>query len=128
MYAGSRQIPGIVAIVDQNRNQINGPTHSIQPVMDELAPKYEAFDWETVEIDGNDMEQVTKALGAAKEAKKPFAIISHTVTGKGVSFMEGDYHWHHGVITDELFLQAMKDLDANVSPAPDDSWMPGGGK
>lgn len=127
MYAGSRQVPGIVAIVDQNRNQINGPTHEIQPIMDELAPKYEAFGWESVEIDGNDMAQVAKALEAAIHAKHPYAIISHTVTGKGVAFMEGDFHWHHGIITDELFLQAMDGLDVEVSRSSDDTWLPGNG-
>jgi transketolase len=125
MFAASHGLSNLVAVVDVNRNQINGPTHEIMPVMDELAPKYEAFGWKTIEIDGNEMAAVVGALSHAREADAPTAIISHTVTGKGVPFMEGDFHWHHGHTTNEQFLQAMAALGEEVSPEPDESWEPG---
>jgi transketolase len=126
MFAASHGLSNLVAVVDVNRNQINGPTHEIMPVMDELAPKYEAFGWNTIEIDGNEMGAVVDALGMAREADGgPTAIISHTVTGKGVPFMEGDFHWHHGHTTNEQFLEAMAALGEDVSPEHDESWEPG---
>jgi transketolase len=125
MFAGSHQLSGLVAIVDKNKNQINGPTHAIQPIMDDLESKYTAFGWEVVEIDGNDMDEIIPALVKTLQADHPIAIISHTVTGKGVSYMEGDYHWHHGVITNELFLRAMVDLNEPVSKTRDGTWLPG---
>lgn len=128
MFAPKHKLDNLIAIVDKNGNQINGPTHVIMPGLDPLAAKYQAFHWETAEIDGHDMSQILSALDQAVAANGPFVIISHTVTGKGVSFMEGDYHWHHGVITDELFIKAMRDLGEVVSEKPDATWLPGSNK
>lgn len=125
MFAGSHELSNLTAFVDVNRNQINGPTHQIMPIMDELPSKYAAFGWNVAEIDGNEIPQVRRALENRTSNGKPNVIISHTVTGKGVPYMEGDFHWHHGVVTDELFLTAMKALDENVSATPDDTWKPG---
>jgi transketolase len=124
MFAGSRQPAGFVAVIDKNSNQINGPTHSIMPILDELPSKYRAFGWEVLEINGNEMLEVTEALSSGLSADHPVAIVSHTTTGKGVSYMEGNYHWHHGVITDELFLEAMLDLGVTVNPTRDATWAP----
>jgi transketolase len=124
MFAGSHQPGGLVAVVDKNTNQISGPTHSIMPILDELPSKYRAFGWETLDINGNEMVEAVEALAVALASDHPVAIISHTTTGKGVSFMENDYHWHHGVITDDLFLRAMTDLGALVSSTSDDTWLP----
>jgi len=122
MFAGSHQPAGLVVIVDQNHNQINGPTHSIMPVMDKLPNKYEAFGWEVLSIDGNAMIEVEPALNHALGADHPVAIIAKTTTGKGISYMEGDYHWHHGVVTDDLLLRGMSDLGVELSPTKDESW------
>jgi transketolase len=125
MFAPKHKLDNLIAIIDKNGNQINGPTHIIMPGLDPLAQKYQVFHWDTVEIDGHDISQILRAFEQAQAAKGPFAIISHSVTGKGVSYMEGDYHWHHGVITDELFLKAMNDLGETVSDKPDETWLPG---
>jgi transketolase len=125
MFAGSHKLSQITAIVDVNKNQINGPTHEIMPIMDELASKYSAFGWDVQEIDGNDIDQLRRALDAALDTERPAVIISHTVTGKGVSYMEGDYHWHHGRLTDAQLVEAMKSLGEEVSAKPDASWKPG---
>lgn len=125
MFAGSHQLRNLTAFVDVNRNQINGPTHEIMPIMDDLPGKYAAFGWDTHEIDGHDIRQIGAALDDSLTSDRPTMIISHTVTGKGVPYMEGDYHWHHGKITNDLFLEAMGALDESVSPSPDESWVPG---
>ncbi len=125
MFAASHGLSNLTAIVDVNRNQINGPTHEIMPVMDVLAPKYEAFGWRTLEIDGNEIAAVAGALSEARESDAPTAIISHTVTGKGVPFMEGDFHWHHGKLTDDQLRTAMAAFGESVSETPDGSWEPG---
>jgi len=127
MYVGSHGLGNLTAIVDVNRNQINGPTHEIMPIMDVLADKYRAFGWKALEIDGNTMSSVTEALAEARASDEPTVIVSHTVTGKGVPYMEGDYHWHHGRISNDLFLEAMKALNEPVSSTPDDTWRPGVG-
>ena len=125
MFGPKHELDNLVVIIDKNENQINGPTKEIMPGLDPLADKYRAFHWEVAEINGNDMTQVMQSLEQAVAASGPFAIISHTITGKGISFMENDYHWHHGVVDDELFLKAMNDLGETVSEQPDASWMPG---
>jgi transketolase len=125
MFAGSHNLSKLTAFVDVNRNQINGPTHEIMPIMDELKNKYEAFGWLVQEIDGGDIDQVRQALDAARDTEHPNVIICHTVTGQGVPYMEGDFHWHHGVITDEKFKDAMVALGEAVGEVPDDSWRPG---
>lgn len=126
MLAGSRHLSNLVAIVDVNKNQINGPTTTIMPVMDDLENKYAAFGWQVLSIDGHDYQQIESALSTAStNTDGPTVIISHTVTGKGVPYMEGDYHWHHGKITDDLFREAMNALGEKVSDQPDESWAPG---
>jgi transketolase len=125
MFAGSHGLSNLTAIVDVNRNQINGPTHEIMPVMDVLSEKYEAFGWRAIEIDGNEMDAMSSALEDARDSDGPTAIISHTVTGKGVPFMEGDFHWHHGKLTDDQFREAMAALGEPVSATPDETWKPG---
>jgi transketolase len=118
-------LDNLVAVVDKNENQINGPTRVVMPSLDPLPDKYEAFGWATREIKGNDMADVVAGLQWAVEQSGPAVLISHTETGHPISYMRGDYHWHHGVISDELFLQAMADLNEPVGPTPDDTWMPG---
>lgn len=115
MFAPKHKLDNLVAIIDKNGNQINGPTNVIMPTLDPLAEKYQAFHWQTVEIDGHDFPQIVEALTQASAATGPFAIISHSVTGKGISFMERDYHWHHGILTHDLFVRAMSDLGEPIS-------------
>jgi transketolase len=110
MYAPNHKLDNIVAIVDDNESQINGYTKDIMPNLDPLAPKYRAFGWEVMEIDGNDMGEVIDALEKSKKADGPIIIISNTIIGKGVSFMEGKYEWHHGVLDKEQYKKAMEDL------------------
>lgn len=125
MFAASHDLSNLTLIVDMNNNQINGPVPTIMPIMTSLRPKYEAFGWATQEIDGHDLPSIDQAIRQARLAAAPSVILSHTTTGKGVPYMENDYHWHHGRVTNGLFARAMAALREEVSPEPDASWQPG---
>jgi len=94
MLIGKYKLSNLIAIVDRNNIQIDGPTELIMPLED-LRAKWEAFGWHVLEIDGNDVEAVIDACNMAKAiVEKPVVILAHTIPGKGVDFMEYDYHWH----------------------------------
>lgn len=96
MFAGKYKLGNLTAIIDRNNIQIDGPTEQVMPLED-LKGKWEAFGWHVIEIDGNNVEDVIDACAMARAiTEKPVAIIAHTVPGKGVDFMEFDYHWHGG--------------------------------
>ncbi|MDB5164092.1 MAG: Transketolase protein [Candidatus Saccharibacteria bacterium] len=94
MLIAKYKLNNLIAIIDRNNIQIDGTTEHVMPLED-LTAKWEAFGWHVIEIDGNDMEAVIDACAMARAiVEKPVAIIAHTVPGKGVDFMEYDYHWH----------------------------------
>lgn len=94
MLAGKEKLSNLIAITDRNNIQIDGPTEQVMPLEDFKA-KWEAFGWHVLEIDGNDIEAVIDACQMAKAIEnKPTMIVAHTVPGKGVDFMEYDFHWH----------------------------------
>jgi transketolase len=96
MLAGKYKLNNIIAITDRNNIQIDGPTESVMPLED-LKAKWEAFGWHVIEIDGNNIEAVIDACAMGRAiVEKPVMIIAHTVPGKGVDFMEYDFHWHGG--------------------------------
>ncbi|MGB5533889.1 MAG: transketolase, partial [Acidimicrobiia bacterium] len=77
----------------------------------QLADRWKAFGWEVMEVDGHDIPEVLATLEAARDFEGgPVAVIAHTVKGKGVSYMEGDYTWHSKVPNDEEFALAMEEL------------------
>jgi transketolase len=94
MLAAKYQLNNIIAIIDRNNIQIDGPTETVMPLED-LQTKWEAFGWHVIQIDGNDIEAVIDACAMARAiVEKPVCIIAHTIPGKGVDFMEYDFHWH----------------------------------
>lgn len=111
--ANHYKIRNLCAIVDYNDSQIDGKVSDIMDVAP-LADKWRKFGWKVIEIDGHDYDQIIDAFETFQEERKsegqPTVIISSNTLGKGVSFMEGDYHWHHGVPTDEQYEQALKEL------------------
>ena len=110
MFAGKEKLQNLIAITDRNYIQIDGRTEDVMP-LDNLAAKYHAFNWNVMTIDGNDMQQVLLALKASRSnTQKPLMIIAKTVPGKGVSFMEGDYHWHGKPPKDDEAEQALKEI------------------
>ena len=94
MFAGKNKLHNITAIMDRNNIQIDGYTEDVMP-LENLRAKYEAFNWHVLEVDGHNHQQIIDACNEAKAIyEKPTVIIAHTIAGKGVDFMEGDFHWH----------------------------------
>lgn len=106
MTASHFKLDNLVAIVDKNNLQYDGNTKIILD-MDDLADKWRAFGFETVTVNGHSVEELIAAF--SKRPDKPYAIIAETVKGKGVSFMENDPSWHNNRLTDEQFIQALKE-------------------
>jgi len=110
MLAAKYHLNSITAIIDRNNIQIDGPTESVMPLED-LKKKWEAFGWHALEIDGNDIEAVIDACTMAKAiTEKPVVIIAYTVPGKGVDFMEYDFHWHGVPPNHEQAVKALHEL------------------
>jgi transketolase len=94
MLAGKNHLNNLTGILDRNKIQIDGNTEEIMPLED-LAAKYKAFNWHVLEIDGNKMQEIISAYEKAKTIKdRPTLIMAHTLAGKGVKYMEGNYIWH----------------------------------
>jgi transketolase len=106
-------IPNITAIIDYNHLQTDGTTEEVMDIGDVRA-KFEAFGWDTVEIDGHDMEQVTEALERSRTVRKPAAIVAQTKKGKGVSAMEDRFGFHGKPPTPELATEALEELMATL--------------
>jgi transketolase len=110
MLAGKYKLNNVIAITDRNNIQIDGPTESVMPLED-LRGKWESFGWHVLEINGNDVEAVIDACEMAKAiVEKPVMIIAHTIPGKGVDFMEGDFHWHGAPPNHEQAKKALHEL------------------
>ena len=98
-------------IVDNNGLQIDGPIDEVNSPYP-IGAKFEAFNFNVVEIDGHDFDQIADAFKQAKECKgKPTAIIMKTIKGKGVSFMENQVSWHGSAPNDEQCKQALEELE-----------------
>lgn len=94
MLTAKYKLNNVIAITDRNNIQIDGPTEIVMPLED-LRAKWEAFGWHVIEIDGNNMEAVIDACAMARAiVEQPVMILAHNVPGKGVDFMEYDFHWH----------------------------------
>lgn len=94
MFAGKYKLHNLTAIMDRNNIQIDGYTENVMP-LESLKAKYEAFNWHVIEVDGHNHQAFISACMEAKAIyEKPTIIIAHTIPGKGVDFMEGDYKWH----------------------------------
>jgi transketolase len=110
MLAGKYKLNNVIAITDRNNIQIDGPTESVMPLEDFKA-KWEAFGWHVLEIDGNNMEAIIDACAMAKAiSEKPIMIVAYTVPGKGVDFMEYDFHWHGAPPNHEQAVKALHEL------------------
>ncbi len=112
MFAGARHLDNLVVIVDNNGLQIDGKIEDVCSPYP-IDKKFEAFNFNVINIDGHDFDQIRAAMRNARECKgKPTAIIMKTVKGKGVSFMENNAGWHGKAPNDEEYAIAMADLEA----------------
>ena len=112
MFAASKKVDNLISTVDWNGQQIDGTTKSVMD-LGNIHAKFDAFGWTTLEMNGNDMDEVVATLEKAKGMTgqgKPIAIMMHTVMGKGVDFMENDHHWHGIAPNDEQLAKALAQL------------------
>lgn len=114
MSAGFYKLDNLVAIVDNNNLQIDGPLDSVMSAYP-IDKKFEAFNWNVINIDGHDVSSIKDALNQAKEMKgMPTAIIAKTIKGKGVSFMENIAGWHGKPTNTEQHLQAIDEINKYI--------------
>jgi transketolase len=99
MFAPSRALGNLCAIVDYNRWQATGRSDEVLALAP-LVDKWRAFGWRTQEVDGHDLSALAAAMrGTDATGSAPTAVVAHTVKGKGVSFMEDDNNWHYRIPT-----------------------------
>jgi transketolase len=112
MFAAHNKVDNLIATIDWNGQQIDGPTDKVMG-LNSLKAKFEAFNWAVLEMDGNDMDAVIAGLGNAKNLVgkgKPIVILMKTIMGKGVDFMEGHHEWHGIAPNDEQLQKALAQL------------------
>jgi transketolase len=94
MFAGKYKLSQLIVFIDRNNIQIDGNTEDVMPLED-LKGKWESFGWHVLEIDGHNIESILDAASQGRAVtNRPTIVITHTIPGKGVDFMEYDYHWH----------------------------------
>ena len=110
MFAGKYRLNNLTGVLDRNNIQIDGNTEDVMP-LEALRQKYEAFNWHVLEVDGHNIPAFIAAVHEAQAIyEKPTMIIAHTIPGKGVSFMERDYHWHGVPPNPEQAHMALQEL------------------
>ena len=110
IFAGFRKLDNLVVIVDNNGLQIDGPVDKVCSPYP-IADKFKAFNFNVVETDAHDFDQIRAAFKNARDTKgMPTCIVLHSVKGKGVSFMENNADWHGKAPNDEEYAKAMEDL------------------
>ena len=112
MFAAHHKTDNLIATVDLNGQQIDGPTDKVMG-LGSLRAKFEAFGWHVMEMNGNDMDEVVNTLAAAKAVTgqgRPICILMYTVMGKGISFMEGTHEWHGIAPSDKQLEEALAQL------------------
>ena len=111
MFAAHNKLDNLVAIVDNNGLQIDGPITAVCNPED-LGQKFAAFGWDVAHVDGHDIGALVSTLGVLRDDRsgRPVAIIAHTVKGKGVSFMENQVGWHGNAPKPDQVEVALADL------------------
>lgn len=113
MQAAHRNLDNLIAIIDRNKLQIDGCTENVM-ALECLTTKIKSFNWEVLEIDGHNYDEIFDAVEKAKKSDKPCAIIANTTKGKGCSFMENQAGWHGKAPNDEQLELALKELEEGV--------------
>jgi transketolase len=116
MFAPNNNVDNLIAFVDYNGQQIDGPVDKINDLRD-LHAKFEAFGWQVLECQGNDFEDLIGTIEKAKSMTgqgKPVIILMHTVMGKGVDFMEGTHKWHGVAPDDDELKKALDQLEETL--------------
>jgi transketolase len=112
LFAAHQKVDNLIATIDWNGQQIDGPTDKVMNLGD-LEAKFRSFDWTVLQMDGNDMDSTVATLEKAKSMTgqgKPIVILMRTAMGKGVDFMEGTHEWHGIAPNDEQLAKALAQL------------------
>ena len=112
MFAAHNKVDNLIATVDLNGQQIDGPTSKVLS-LESLQAKFEAFNWTVLNVDGNNMAELVACIDKAKSMTgqgKPICIIMKTKMGKGVDFMEGSHEWHGIAPSDAQLEKALAQL------------------
>ncbi len=116
MYAGSKKVDNLIAIVDYNKKQIDGTTDEVMP-LGNLRAKFEAFGFKVLDMDGNNMDNILKIMNNVKSETGngyPIMIIMKTEMGMGVDFMMGTHKWHGVAPNDEQKETALAQLEETL--------------
>lgn len=112
MFAAHNKVDNLIATVDLNGQQIDGPTSKVLS-LESLQAKFEAFNWTVLNVDGNNMAELVACIDKAKSMTgqgKPICILMKTKMGKGVDFMEGSHEWHGIAPSDAQLEKALAQL------------------
>lgn len=123
MTAAHHKVDNLTVIIDRNHCQIDNRTENVL-ALEPITDKFKAFNFEVLEIDGHNMQEILNSIDKAKEIKgKPTVIIAKTFMGKGVSFMEDNYKWHGNPPNPEQALQALTELEpTSIGDFVEDFW------
>lgn len=112
LTASHYKLDNLCAVLDYNKLQITGRTTDVCNT-DPVDAKFESFGWAVQHVDGHNLKQLVDAFDVLPfKQGKPSLVIAHTIKGKGISYMEDELKWHHGVPGKEQYAQAMQELDA----------------
>ena len=116
MFAAHHKVDNLISTIDWNGQQIDGPTEKVLD-LGNIRDKFKSFGWDTLEMDGNNIDEVVATLEQAKTRTGkglPVAIMMHTEMGKGVDFMEGTHEWHGIAPNDEQLAKALGQLEETL--------------
>ena len=110
MATDFHNIGNLNVVIDRNRIQ-NDDFMDVQMEIGDIGAKFQSFGWKVIEIDGHNMQEITNAIGqASSDQTEPYAIVAHTIKGKGVSFMENNPSFHGKAPSDEELVIALEEL------------------
>jgi transketolase len=116
MYAAGKKVDNLISTIDLNGQQIDGSTENVLP-MGDIRKKFQAFGWDTLEMDGGSLDEIIHTLEVAKSMTgngKPIMIIMHTEMGNGVDFMMHSHKWHGVAPNDEQLEKALAQLPRTI--------------
>ena len=114
-YAANLKLDNLCVVIDRNKQITLDATEDCNK-LEPLAKKWESFGWREWTIDGHSFEQLRRAFDIFKNKgtqNRPMVIIAETIKGKGVSFMEGQVKWHHGMPNKEEYERAKAELNGS---------------
>ena len=114
MTSAHYKLDNLCVIIDNNNLQIDGKVSDVMNIYP-IDEKFKSFGFETINVDGHNIQELITAFEQAKKVKgKPTVIIANTIKGKGVSFMENEASWHGKAPNEEQYMQAMKELGGTI--------------